>query len=130
MEVKVSSSIYWPVSLPNAFQQNSFSFNPQGNVLRTDMDSGAAKVRRLFTAVPEDYSGDMVFTKAQFTIFKVFFGTTLGYGVSTFNFPNQFDLENTIEVRFIIESNNSPYTLVPDGTSLDWKISFKMETIP
>ena len=120
----------WPASLPDSFLQDSFSYSPQGNLLRTDMDSGPAKVRKLFTAISKDYSGEMVFTSTQLGTFETFFETTLGYGVLTFDFPNPFNLLTTIEVRFKINSKTTPYTVVPDGGTLDWRVTLNLEKLP
>jgi hypothetical protein len=122
--------IDWDSTLPQSYIQSSFNHTPQGNVLRTNMDSGPAKVRRLFTAVPENYSGVMVMTSAQLTTFKTFFTTTLGYGINTFNFPDPFNLSSTIEVRFKIDSNASPYQVTPDADTLDWSITLNLESTP
>lgn len=121
----------WPSDIPQLYQKGSFSLVPQGNILRTDMSSGPAKVRRLFTAVPNDYSGSMIFDAAQLVTFQTFFDTTIASGSLTFNFPNPFDFgATTVEVRFKIDTKAAPYTLTPDGDTLDWDIDLSLESIP
>jgi len=124
------ATIDWEATLPQSYIQDTFSYEQVGNVVRTSMDSGPSKMRRLFTAVPKNYSGQMVMTSAQLTTFKTFFETTLGYGVNLFNFPDPFNLSSTIEVRFLIESSTPPYTVTPDADTLDWRISINLEEMP
>lgn len=127
----MATIINWPNELPQLYQKGAFSLIPQGNILRTDMDSGLAKVRRLFTAVPNDYSGIMIFTGAQLITFQAFFDTTIASGVLTFNFPNPFNFgATTVEVRFNITTKTQPYTLTPDGETLEWQVDLNLESIP
>ena len=125
------TALNWPASLPQLYQKGSFSYIPQGNILRTNMDSGIAKVRRLFTGVPNDYSGTMIFDAAQLITFQSFFDITIASGALTFNFPNPFDFgATTVEVRFKIDTKAAPYSLTPDGDTLDWDIDLNLESIP
>jgi len=125
----MASGNTWPSTLSQAYQQGSFNATPKGNILRTDMDSGLAKTRRLFTAVSDDYSGSMVFDTNQLATFVEFYKTTLGFGINTFNFPDPFDSLSTVEVRFNIATKNAPYTITPWGDTADFLVNLNLETI-
>jgi len=127
----MATSIDWTSTLPQAYEKGSFSSNLQGNILRTDMDAGLSKVRRLYTAVADDYTGNMVFTGTQKITFEAFFKSSLGYGINTFNFPCPFDSgATTVEVRFKIDTKSSPYTVSPHGETQDWVINLNLEVVP
>lgn len=127
----MATSINYPSTLPQLFQHDSFTKSRQGNLLRTEMDSGLPKVRRLFTAVSTYLTGEMIMTNAELAIFEDFFDNTIASGALSFNFPNPFDYgATTLEVRFNISSKSEPYTVSPDGGTMDWRIGFALETIP
>lgn len=127
----MATAITWPLSLPQLFQHDGFAQGKQGNLLRTDMDSGLPKVRRLFTAISKYPSGTMIMTGSQLTDFEDFFDNTIFSGSLTFNFPNPFDYgATTIEMRFRISTKEEPYSIVPDGGTLDWQVVLNLETIP
>jgi hypothetical protein len=119
------ADVDWPTSLPQSFQQDSFMERQQSGVISTEMDTGAKKTRRRFTAVTTYWQGNMIFTESQVIIFKNFFKLSIGYGSLRFNFPNQYDLGSTVEARFRIA--DTPYSLSPDRDTLDFLISFELE---
>ena len=124
----MSTAINWPSTLPQSFQQSSYSESPQSGLIRTNMDSGPPKVRRRFTALVTTYKGSMILTNTQVATFKSFFTSTIKYGSLSFNFPDPTNLLSTIEV--LLKANDPPYNLVPDGETLDWMISFELESVP
>ena len=118
----------WPSDIPQSFQQSGFSDEPMGGVIRTDMDTGYAKVRRRFTSVTDMWSGTMVMTTTELATFKSFFKNTIKYGSLRFNFPDQYNLSGpTVEARFNINTGGKPYSLSPDGDSQDWQVKFTLE---
>lgn len=122
-------AVAWPPTLPKVFEQNSFGETPQTALIRTNMSTGPAKVRRRFTAVSRYWSGTMIMTNAELTAFKTFFETSLVYGSLSVDFPNQYDAgATTVEARFLDEGE--PYSISPDGGTLDWQVSFRMEVLP
>lgn len=66
----------WPISLPVPLVEG-ISYTPGQNVIRTQMDAGAAKVRRRFTAVPETLTFNLVLTGAQVQVLQDFVEITL-----------------------------------------------------
>lgn len=127
----MATSTDWPTGLPQLFQKGSFSGSKQGNLLRTEMDSGLAKTRRLFTAVAKYWSGTMIMTNVELTTFETFFDTAIASGALTFNFPNPYDYgATTDEARFRIDTKTEPYTFSVNADTLDWDVSINLETIP
>lgn len=117
----------WPSNIPQAFIHESFFVSPMSGVIQTEMDTGKAKRRRRFTAVTEVWSGNMVMTSTELTAFRTFFKDTIKLGSLSFNFPNQFNLAQTVEARFNNSSGDAPFTIAPDGQTLDWSVSFSLE---
>jgi hypothetical protein len=117
----------WPGTLPDSFTKDSFSDTPTSGVIRTEMDSGAPKVRNRFTAVQDIWSGSMIMTTTQITQFKTYFNTTINYGSDRVDFPDQYNLASTREARFLIPSGGQPYQIRQDGETNDWLVSFTME---
>lgn len=66
----------WPVSLPVPLVQG-VSYTAGTNVIRTQMDVGAPKLRRRFTAVPETVAFNLVLTEAQVQVLQDFVEITL-----------------------------------------------------
>ncbi len=123
----MASEIYWPETLPDTYQQSGFGSVPQGMLLRTKMDSGLAKVRRKYTASWQDYTGVMVFSQDQLDTFVTFFTTDLVSGIHSFNVINPLNLDEYIEARFKIMSEESPYTIQPYSDISEWEISINLE---
>ena len=62
--------------------------------------------------------------------FITYFETTLGFGSLSMDFPDQYAAGvGTKEARFLIEGSD-PYSVSPDGGTLDWKVSFTVEVLP
>lgn len=76
----------WPSDVPFFKVLPSISGSgPVGAVLRTQMDAGPAKVRRLFTAAPREFSAvTPPMTAAQFADFDTFYTDTLKMGTLSF----------------------------------------------
>lgn len=74
----------WPVELPQALQLG-FAEERQPNVIRTQTDTGPAKLRRRATAAVVAVSGQLHVSDAQLTVLETFFRTTLLDGSLTFD---------------------------------------------
>ena len=121
------ADIDWPSTIPQAFQQDSFSEATASAVLRTSMDTGPTKVRRRTTSNPDIWSGRMILTSTELADFKTFYRTTSKYGSERFNFPNQYDLLSTVEARFKIDTGGEAFSITPDGDTQDWSIDLTLE---
>jgi hypothetical protein len=66
----------FPTSLPGPVI-DTMAWDAQDNAVRSPTDSGVAKVRRRFTAVPEDFNCQIVVTAAQLQTLLDFHDLTL-----------------------------------------------------
>lgn len=78
----------WPNTLPQLPEADGYSEKMNTGVIRTDMDTGPAKVRRRFTAVTADLTVKFAITQAQSGIFDAWFVGTLYGGAITFEWTN------------------------------------------
>ena len=75
----------WPVTLPQRVLASGYEEISPDLTIRTQMDSGAPKVRRRWSAAPRLFTCRMVFTSAQAETFDAFYYTTLVGGVDAFD---------------------------------------------
>lgn len=112
----------WPAGL----QQKNFAGvieQRQQAFLRSSMDSGAPKKRKMFTAATRDIPIPMVFTTAERAIFDTFYITTLGEGTLPFDWTDPVDDTTVISFSF-----KSP----PRMTKVagEWKTILNLEVLP
>jgi hypothetical protein len=139
--------VAWPETLPRYVDREGFQYTPNSGIIRTDMDAGIPKVRRRFTAVTKDYQVSMSMSQSQFETFEMFFENPpdhislpgIMFGSVRFYFPNPIwsagigeteDDRPNIVCRLKIETGGNPYSVSPDGDTVDWKIRFVMEVLP
>jgi len=101
----------WPATLPQK-QFLGTTFNPQDNVLRTDMETGPPSRRKRFTAIYTDVDVPLLLTGAQVQTLETFYNTTLESGAL------EFDWEHPITDATVSYSFRSPptYDLIGGGT--------------
>ena len=81
------TTINYPTQLP-APVQNGYSMQHVSPLLRTGMQSGRARQRRIFTSVPSMLSVSFFFeSKTEVQLFEGFFQHTLKDGAEWFNMP-------------------------------------------
>ena len=78
----------WPASIPQTFDQNQFSYEPEDNLVRTQMETGPDKTRVRFTSVRTFVSGVMTMTRAQYITLMSFHDSTTVFGTETFTFED------------------------------------------
>ena len=133
----MSSLIDWPESLPQRPNRQGFQVAPQSGVIESDMDAGFPKIRRRFTATYTDYTVSYTMTPTQVRTFKSFYknspdNTTLagiGGGVYTFNIPDPLG-ENADIITVRIVANSPPFSIVPEGDTSDFVVSFSIRELP
>lgn len=74
----------WPVTLPQSPLVAGYQEQPENTMLRTDMETGAAKQRRRFTAAPRNIAMSIMLTDAQMDIFEDFFFNDIKGGSISF----------------------------------------------
>lgn len=113
----------WPSGLPQEILLNSYSESFPNNLLKTEMETGIAKVRRRMTSMSRPIDGGIVLTKAQVSTFKTFFNTTLSSGAYRFEWTDPIT-EATVEMRF----TSQPTIKALSGELFD--ISLPLEILP
>ncbi|MEX2444509.1 MAG: hypothetical protein WD492_12950 [Alkalispirochaeta sp.] len=113
----------WPATLPQKFDQESFSERPQNNTVRANTSMGPGKVRRRFTAAYISMSGSMLMTPSQVSEFKSFYHTVTKGGSEAFDWQHPLD-GSAISARF-----SGPYEVL-DSESGDVLVTFSVEVIP
>lgn len=114
--------------LPQYSQLSGFTETPPDLTIRTQMDSGPAKIRRRFTAGPELVTIPLWLTDAQVDELKDFYSDAIE-GTGTFGGTAVFDWEHprtgdACEMRFI-----GPPTFVPTTTDL-FRCVLSVEIMP
>ncbi len=112
----------WPVTLPQTPLVEGFSRSRQDARLRTSMDAGPDKVRRRYTAVPENLTCVFVMTDSQLDIFDVFYVDTLLGGALTFTWTHPMT-----GVSVTCRVKDEPQT-VPRKRR--WAVSMVIEVLP
>jgi hypothetical protein len=102
------TDIFWPELLPAGFLAEGFSKQPQSNVIRTQMDAGARKARRRYTARTINYTGKQRFDTAELAVFEQFYHNVLADGVLRFIFEDPLSSEPG-EFRFTADYSVSEF---------------------
>lgn len=123
-------AVAWPSTVPDKFDKGSYNYEPQSGVITSEMSTGYAKKRRRFTAISKYHSGSIILKTSEKEDFETWFYSTAGFGTEDFNFTDPQDLSSTIIARFYSGTGESPYTLKPDGDTLDWVLAFTIEELP
>lgn len=93
------ASIDWPTTLPVP-RQEGYSESPPNNTIRSRIDSGAAKVRRRFTAGVRQLTVAYALTQTEVGYLDTFYVTTSKSGSLAFNYTHP-RTGATVEARFL-----------------------------
>jgi len=97
--------ITWPTTLPLP-TVDGYGLSPGDAILRTDMESGLARQRRRFTAVPTVISVRWMMTRHQFAVFESWYKIYAQEGASFFDIDLLGGIGLTIHnARFIKQFN-------------------------
>ena len=103
----------WPVGLQQK-QFTGITEKRQNAQQRSEMDTGAPKVRKRFTAAVRQVNIPVVFSMADKAPFDTFYITTLGEGVLAFDWTDPVDDSTTVSFRFTkpptFKKDNGLYT--------------------
>jgi hypothetical protein len=113
----------WPASLPQYLSVQGFSEEIPNTMLRSNVDTGPAKLRRRYTAAPEPIVGTITCTSAQVDTFRTFFETTLNGGTTSFNWVHP---RKQTAATFRFTETPKVSALGGDG----FRIGLKMEIMP
>lgn len=114
----------FPAALPKPSMQ-SYGYTPGNNLLRTEMDTGAARVRRRFIAVPTEVSVQWSFTQAEFATFEAFYRNGIYDGAAWFTMPIvKGDGEVMRLARF-----KEPYKAATEAREHLWSVTATLEVM-
>lgn len=115
--------IAWPATLPQRAERPGYQSGTGDGRARSGTDSGIAKVRRRFSAIPRPLQLQMKMTRDQLDIFKAFIATDLVEGTKPFTFPNQ-EGSGTWIVQF---GRDMPTWI---ASTNKWLVSFDLVILP
>ena len=110
----------WPVALQQKLNVDSFQYNFGKTTIRTEVDTGPAKVRSRFTDAVDTYTCSVLLTFAEVEIFKTFYKTTLNNGVNQFLFDDPFTEDQTA-FRFVEDPTIRPLGGITFQLQMVWE---------
>jgi len=116
-------SIVWPPGLPQESLLAGNSETPPNTTLRTQMDTGPAKVRRRYTAAPRQFQRSVMLTESQVSTLDTFYVTTTAGGTSVFTWTHP-RTGASVDFRFV-----SPPVYSALGGDL-WRADMSLEILP
>jgi hypothetical protein len=117
------ASIVWPVSLPARPLIGGYEETFPDIALRTQMDAGAAKMRRRYTAAVRPLTVAYRLSDSQVTTLDDFFVNTTAAGSLPFDWVHPRTLA-TVSVRF-----TQPPRMTARGAGL-WEVTIGLEVLP
>lgn len=81
--------IAWPATLPQNAERPGYQSGTGDGRIRSQTDSGIAKLRRRFSAVPRPLQLQLTMTWTELDAFKTFVASDLVGGTLPFTFPSQ-----------------------------------------
>ena len=114
----------WPATLPQNVLTEGYQEAPGDGRLRTQMDAGPAKMRRLHTAVVDTFSVSLSLTSAQVDTLDGFWDSDLAGGVLAFDWTHPRTGAAT-SFRFV----DRP-TRTPRQSGVRYTVRFKLEKLP
>lgn len=113
----------WPATLPIAPLLDGYRERPPATTLRTEMDTGPAKLRRRFTSGTRPISVGFVLTKAQLERFDEFYVTVCAGGALSWTWEHPRTLE-PVTLRFVELGEYEPIT------PTQWRVTMQLEVMP
>lgn len=114
----------WPVTLPTPLRSN-YALRATDPTARSDMESGPARVRRRFTASPDQVSLSYRFTAAQMAIFRAFWESDFAHGAAWVNLPI-VDGRSADIVYLECRPTTGKFSATPVSASC-WTVEFEVE---
>jgi hypothetical protein len=114
----------YPTTLPNV-QMDDYAFKPGNTNIRTEMETGLAKVRRRFISAPTEIKVVWQFTIAQLAIFEKF------YEVDCLNGANWFyiSLVNGMGQTTYLARFKDTYEAKASHREFGWSVSATLEVL-
>lgn len=114
----------FPTTLPGMLMRN-YSLKPINNAIRTEMESGPARMRRRYISVPTEVTVQWLFSLAELNTFQTFYRNTIFDGVAWFNIKIVDGRgEGTFLARF-----KEPYRAATEAREHMWVVDATLEVM-
>lgn len=120
-------AIAWPVTVPDMFESSGFGYDADSGLLRSDMDSGPAKVRRRFTSTTKNMTGTIIMSRTQFQTWETWFEDTIFHGALSFTMTDPVN-GGTMTVRIVSGKSGKPYSWSQTGLLVS--LNLTIEKLP
>ena len=117
----------WPLVLPQETFKDGYSRSIPDMTIRSDMDTGPAKVRYRGGHKPETLTTTLVLDDAQRDALLTFVYDVVKGGAVAFEFPNPEDSGTYILARLIPMGSGELFSISQYQNSIKWKVSLKLE---
>lgn len=118
----------WPLILPQETFKDGYSRAIPDQTIRSNMDTGPAKVRYRGGHMPEVLSMTLVLTDEQRDALIAFARDIIKGGVLTFEYPNpENPASGYILARLVPHGSRELFTISQYQKSILWQVSIKME---
>ena len=114
----------WPATLPLPLRPN-YELRATDPTARTDMDSGPARVRRRYTAAPDQISLSYRFSAAQMAVFRAFWEADFAHGAAWVNLP-LIDGRTADIVYRACRPTSAKFSATPVSAAC-WTVEFEVE---
>lgn len=119
----------WPGTLPQDLLLEGLGKQREPGTIRSQMETGPAKVRRRTTAPVVRLSGQLVLTGTQVGTLETFHNSTLGEGADSFTWTDPED-DGTVTLRFVQPPAYSAVAGHGTPGSRLWAAQLELEIIP
>lgn len=107
----------WPTSLPQSPEVDGFDWSDEVDTITNSMSVGPPKTRPRTTKARYVYTCPFILDDTQRTTLRDFVENTLGNGADSFEFPDPFDSNTTLNVKIQREGGQN-YQLTALGGTL------------
>lgn len=118
----------WPSNLPQRLPLAGYQESPPDTTLRTQMDAGAAKMRRRFTANVRPINATLILTDAELEILDDFYVDDLEGGTLPFEWIHPRHADESPAMTVLFRFIKTPiYTVISRDI---WQAAVELEILP
>lgn len=121
-------SAIWPLDLPQRPQVESYSKKHPNQLLRSEMETGSAKVRRRGKSKPHQLTLKYIFDTNELQLFTDFVEIAISDGAVCFDWPHPVH-NRYVRARFV-GGQDSLFTEQPYKNTLHFEVNFILEYWP
>ena len=114
----------WPSSLPNPLR-SGYGVEVQDATIRTDMDSGSARVRRRSTSIPDRVTVSWLFDADEMATFRSFWNGDWNYGAAWVTIPLRHFMTSAL-VNLDCRPVPATFKATP-ASSTHWQVDITVE---